>query len=64
MRLTRRSWLLLVIACLAMVGCREEQGGVSVDDLSFTGLDAVSESQLKSILATAESPNLPWGTKQ
>jgi outer membrane protein insertion porin family/translocation and assembly module TamA len=47
-----------------MVGCREEQGGVSVDDLSFTGLDAVSESQLKSILATAESSNLPWGTKQ
>jgi outer membrane protein insertion porin family/translocation and assembly module TamA len=64
MRLTPRHALLLLAACIATAGCKEEQGGVQVDDLSFTGLRAVSEKQLKSILATAESASLPWGTKR
>jgi outer membrane protein insertion porin family/translocation and assembly module TamA len=48
---------------LFATGCKEEQGGVKVADLSFTGVNAVSENQLKSVLATAESSKLPWGPK-
>ena len=64
MRPTGRFSRFLLAAVLVTAGCKEEQGGVSVDDLSFTGLQAVSEGQLKSILATAESSNLPWGAKR
>ena len=55
-------WLLTALCVTA--ACDEEQGGVQVSDLSFTGVEAVSEDQLKSILATAESSSLPWGTKR
>jgi outer membrane protein assembly complex protein YaeT len=48
---------------LAAAGCREE-GGVEVKDFSFEGTEAVSEGQLKSVLATGESAWLPWGTKR
>ena len=37
---------------------------MSVNDLSFEGIQAVSEKQLKSVLATGESAWLPWGTKR
>ena len=37
---------------------------MKVADLSFTGVEAISEDQLKSILATAESSSLPWGEKR
>ena len=56
--------VLLAISLLATVGCKEEQGGVRVDGMSFEGIQAVSEKQLKSVLATAESAWLPWGTKR
>jgi outer membrane protein insertion porin family/translocation and assembly module TamA len=62
-----RSWVaraFLAVSLLATVGCKEEQGGVQVDELSFEGIHAVTEKQLKSVLATGESAWLPWGTKR
>jgi outer membrane protein insertion porin family/translocation and assembly module TamA len=56
--------LCLAVALLAVAGCKEEQGGVKVTDLSFNGVNAVTEKQLKSVLATGESSKLPWGTKR
>ena len=50
----------MLLLGLALAACKEEQG-VEVKDLSFTGNKAVTTAQLKSVLATAESPMLPWG---
>jgi outer membrane protein assembly complex protein YaeT len=50
---------LLVIAITA-AGCKEE-GAIEVSSLKFKGTKAVTEKQLKSVLATAESSWLPWG---
>ena len=60
-RATRYAPLLLVVTLAA---CKEGQSGVEVKDLSFSGNTAVSDAQLKSVLATAESAKLPWGAKQ
>jgi outer membrane protein assembly complex protein YaeT len=55
--------LIVLLACAA--GCKEEgTNGIEVKDLKFTGVNAVSEQQIKSVLATAESARLPWGEKQ
>jgi outer membrane protein assembly factor BamA len=56
----------LIIVALAMtsVACREEQGGVQVKDLSFTGNSAVSTQQLRSVISTTETPFLPWAPRQ
>lgn len=56
---------LLIAGLVLMVaaGCREE-GGVEVKEFSFEGTDAVSDGQLRSVLATASSSWLPWGTKR
>jgi outer membrane protein assembly complex protein YaeT len=54
---------LVALVSVFATGCKEEKGGVKVADLSFTGVQAVSTKQLKSILATAESSKLPWGPK-
>jgi len=54
----------LLAALTVSAGCREEEGGVEVSSISFTGVEAVSEDQLKGLLATAESSWLPWGTKR
>jgi outer membrane protein assembly complex protein YaeT len=59
----RRAALALTAAILLAAGCREE-GGIKVTELSFEGVKAVSESQLKDALATADSSWLPWGTKR
>jgi outer membrane protein insertion porin family/translocation and assembly module TamA len=56
--------LLLLLLLIASAGCDDEQGGVKVSDLSFTGVEAVSQGQLKSVLATSESDWLPWGEKR
>jgi outer membrane protein assembly factor BamA len=53
-----------LLLALVLVACKDDQSGVEVKDLSFTGNEAVSTDQLKSVLATAESAWLPWGTKQ
>jgi outer membrane protein assembly complex protein YaeT len=64
MRRSAPSVVALVVLVTA-AGCREEgKGGVSVDDLTFHGVQAVSESQIKSVLATGENAFLPWGEKR
>jgi outer membrane protein insertion porin family/translocation and assembly module TamA len=63
-RLSRALFLsVLLVTLLSAGGCKEE-GGVRVENLSFEGTEAVDADQLKSVLATAESSWLPWGTKR
>jgi outer membrane protein insertion porin family/translocation and assembly module TamA len=52
----------LVLALLTTTACKEE-GGVKVDSFKFNGLHAVTDGQLRSVLATTPSSSLPWGTK-
>jgi outer membrane protein assembly complex protein YaeT len=54
----------LLFPLLVLAGCIEEQQTpIKVDHLRFTGVKAVKKSQLSSVLATAQSSRLPWGTK-
>lgn len=64
MRTFRRSCLLLFLLLPMVSGCLEEGSGVQVKSLKFTGTKAVSDGQLRSVLATAVSSRLPWGEKQ
>ena len=50
------------LAMLASAGCKEE-GGVKVTKFSFIGVKAVTDGQLRSVLATIPSSSLPWGEK-
>jgi outer membrane protein assembly complex protein YaeT len=60
-RATRFAPLLLLVTLAA---CKEDQTGVEVKELSFTGNTAASTDQLKSVLATTASPRLPWGPRE
>ena len=55
---------LLPLLLVTIVACKEDQTGIEVKDLSFSGNKAVPTAQLKSVLATAESARLPWGAKE
>src|SRR5688572_18928987 len=55
--------LLLSLLCATVSGC-DEKGGVKVSSLKFVGTKAVTASQLRSVLATAASAKLPWGTRR
>ena len=55
---------IFALSLAVTLGCKEEQTGVLVNDLAFDGNQAVSDKQLKSVLATGESANLPWGAKR
>jgi outer membrane protein assembly complex protein YaeT len=55
--------LLLCLLCATVSGC-DEKGGVKVSSLKFVGTKAVTANQLRSVLATAASAKLPWGTKR
>ena len=60
--------LLLRLTCLTLLligaaACKEE-GSVKVTSFTFKGNQAVTSKQLKSVLATAASSKLPWGTKR
>jgi outer membrane protein assembly complex protein YaeT len=55
-------FLLLAGLSLAVGGCKEE-GTVTVRSVTFKGVTAVDESQLRSALATRQSSRLPWGRK-
>lgn len=52
-----------VAALISAAGCKEE-GGVQVKSLKFEGMKAVTPGQLKSVLATAASPKLPWDERR
>jgi outer membrane protein assembly complex protein YaeT len=54
---------ILVVLAITLVACKEDQG-VIVKDLSFTGNTAAPTDQLRSVLATVESPTLPWGPRE
>ena len=47
----------------AVTACKEDTG-FKVKSFKFSGNKAVSSGQLKSVLATAASSKLPWGTKR
>ncbi len=47
---------------LAAPACKQE-GAIEVRALTFTGVHAVSVSELKGALATRQSSRLPWGKK-
>jgi outer membrane protein assembly complex protein YaeT len=52
-----------MVAMLAMIGACRPTGDVEVKDITFTGVQAFSESELKNVLATRESGRFPWSTK-
>ena len=53
----------VMLALLAMAaGCRPT-GDVEVKDVTFTGVQAFPESELKNVLATRESGRFPWSPK-
>jgi outer membrane protein assembly complex protein YaeT len=60
--MARGRLLTLALLLLVVTGCREE-GGVKVSSFTFNGNEAVSDGQLKQVLATQASSKLPWGTK-
>lgn len=60
-RLAVRAAFLCFFA-VAAAGCKEE-GGVKVTSFTFHGNHAVSDGQLKQVLATQSSSKLPWGQK-
>jgi outer membrane protein assembly complex protein YaeT len=56
-----------VLAALLVSACHEELGigqpvgeRLEVESLTFSGVDAMDESALRGVLATKESPWLPW----
>src|SRR5262245_54949432 len=52
---------LLLAVLTGAAACKENGTGVEVREFSFTGLHTVSESQVRSVLATSQSSRLPWG---
>jgi outer membrane protein assembly complex protein YaeT len=59
--LCRALLLTVLVTCAA---CIENGGGVKVSSFTFHGTRAVTDGQLKSVLATASSSRLPWGEKR
>jgi outer membrane protein insertion porin family/translocation and assembly module TamA len=65
MRLPRATWLaLLPLAVLTLAACEEEQAGVQVAELSFSGNKAIPTDQLRSVLSTTASGKLPWSPRE
>lgn len=58
-----RGAVVFLLIC-GVVACKEGETSVRVASLSFTGVNAVTEAQLKSVLSTVASSRLPWGEKQ
>ncbi|HEY3743278.1 MAG TPA: BamA/TamA family outer membrane protein [Bryobacteraceae bacterium] len=50
-------------SALAVDACKQGEGTVKVNKLSFTGLHAVKVSELRGVLATAASSKFPWRAK-
>ena len=62
MRCSSLRAVLLCASVLLVSACKEE-GGVKVTAFTFNGNEAVTEGQLRSVLATQPSSRLPWGEK-
>jgi outer membrane protein assembly complex protein YaeT len=62
MRRVKLHAAVLSLLLLATVACKEENG-VKVTAFNFSGNKAVKTAQLKSVLATAASSKIPWGTR-
>ena len=63
--MSRRSHRLLCLCLCALVtvACKDESG-VKVSSFTFNGNQAVTASQLKTVVATQASSKIPWGTKR
>jgi outer membrane protein assembly complex protein YaeT len=63
--MSRRSHRLIFLSVLLAISaaCKEE-GGVKVSSFKFNGVQAVTEGQLKTVIATQASSKIPWGTKR
>ena len=55
--------LALALTVLAASAACKEESGVKVTSFKFTGVKAVTDGQLRSVLATIPSSSLPWGDK-
>jgi outer membrane protein assembly complex protein YaeT len=53
----------LLLCAVALAACKEE-GTVRVASLTFGGVHAVSEPQLRAALVTRQSSRLPWGKRR
>ena len=53
----------LILLLASSLACKENGSGVKVTSFTFHGTKAVTDGQLKSVLATASSSKLPWGEK-
>jgi outer membrane protein assembly complex protein YaeT len=58
----RLTFALGVVAMVSLTACKEDSG-VKVTTFSFIGVKAVTDGQLRSVLATTPSSHLPWGEK-
>lgn len=61
--LPRFRLFVVAFAVLATVACKDERG-VKVSSFTFTGNEAVTDAQLKAVLATQASSKLPWGERR
>lgn len=54
----------LLLAAALLAGACKEDGAVQVSGFRLEGVDSIDKARLKSVLATAASSKLPWGTKR
>jgi len=66
-RISIRAWRLapvaLAVLAAAASACKEDSG-IKVSSLTFVGRQAVTEGQLRSVLATTPSSKIPFGQKE
>ena len=55
--------ILVTFFLVSVIACKEDTG-IQVKSFKFTGNNAVTTGQLRSVLATTPSAWLPWGTKR
>ncbi len=55
--------ILVTLLLAGVVACKDD-AGIKVKSFRFKGNQAVTSAQLKSVLATAASSKLPWGTRR
>lgn len=55
--------MVAMLVVLGLAGACRPTGDVEVKDITFTGVQAFPESDLKNVLATRESGRFPWSAK-